>query len=218
MSAEDSVPELVPQQADAEALAEVYRQGVDTAVASPGIGEYLRDTILYGLVRLFDWLGGMSGYFSWLSWGVVQIALTVVLVALVVWLLVVLFRRFRARDGGAAEDGEVTGPEVRGPAPSSRDWAEELRLRLERGEVAASLEALWWWLAMQVGVPDADPSWTSRELLDHAGRGDLRRPVRRLDHMIYGPEPSTADDVSEFWQRLRPLVSPGSAASPGSKT
>ena len=53
--------EMTPQQADAEALAEVYRQGVDTASASPGVGEYVRDTIIYSLTRFFGWLEEMSG-------------------------------------------------------------------------------------------------------------------------------------------------------------
>ncbi|MDA8017718.1 MAG: hypothetical protein MPN21_09745 [Thermoanaerobaculia bacterium] len=208
-------PDLLPHQADAEALAEVYRQGVDTSSASPGIGEYFRDTIIYGLGRLFDWLGEKWGAFSWLNWDLVQTVLSAVLLALVGWLLFVLLRRFLARRGEQQNDGRVLVDSPRRPTTASHDWAEELRLRLERGDVAAALEALWWWLAAQVGVPNADPSWTSRELLIHAGRGDLRRPVRSLDHMIYGPVPPRAVEVGELWQRLQPLVVPGSVDSPG---
>lgn len=208
---------LAPQQADAEALAEVYRQGVDVAAPSPGAGEYVRDTIIYSLTRFFGWLEEMSGAFGWLNWDLVRIALTGLLLALVGWLLFRVVRRFLANRTEVVGDGHVAVETPRRPAPASRDWAEELRRRLEAGDVASALEALWWWLATQVGVPDADPSWTSRELLLHAGRGDLRRPVRRLDHMIYGPEAPAIVDVREFWHGLRPYVTPNRSASSASE-
>ena len=139
-----------------------------------------------------------------------RLGLTGLLLALVGWLLLRVLRRFLDRRADSGGDGRVAVETPRRPAPASRDWAEELRRRLEGGDVAAALEALWWWLATQVGVPDADPSWTSRELLVHAGRGDLRRPVRRLDHMIYGPEAPAIGDVQEFWHGLRIHVVPAS--------
>jgi hypothetical protein len=138
----------------------------------------------------------------------------VVLVALLLFLLVQLLRRVLRRRRVSAGDGRVTSGPARRPAAKACDWAEELRQRLARGDVAGALEALWWWLATAVGMPSADAAWTSGELLRHAGRGDLRRPVRRLDHLIYGPEPPRPDDVEALWQVLRPLVEPPPVDAP----
>lgn len=203
----DAALDLTPRQADAETLSEIYRQGVDTAGATPGVREYFRDTIIYGLSRFFDWLSDLSGLVSWLSWDLVQWVLVGVLLALLAVLVFLLVRRLLANRRQRSDgDGRVRAEAPRRPVHASRDWAEELRLRLEEGDVAGALEALWWWLATGVGVPDADPAWTSRELLAAAGRLDLRRPVRRLDHMIYGPEPPRIDQVREFWHSLRPEI------------
>lgn len=205
---------MAPQQADAEALAEVYRQGVDSAAASPGLTEYFRDTILYGVFRFFEWLERVSAHFAWLNWSLVQVVLTGMLLVLVGWFLFLLLRRILSRPRREPGDGRLVVEAPRRPSSVSRDWAATLQACLQRGDVAGALEALWWWLATQVGVPDADPSWTSRELLGHAGRSDLRRPVRRLDHMIYGPEPPDAEHVGKFWRDLRPRVASGSSSPP----
>lgn len=208
-TAAEPLAELAPAQADAEALAEVYRQGVDAAAASPGVQEYLRDTLVYSLLSFFEWLEGKSAWFAWLDSDLLADALTVVLVVLagvIIWLLV---RRLLRRRTSAVADGSVTAAPARAAETPDHDWGEELRRRLQRGDVPAALEALWWWLASAVGAREADPSWTSRELLLHAGRSDLRRPVRRLDHFLYGPATPGPDQVGELWRSLRPLVAKG---------
>ena len=86
---------------------------------------------------------------------------------------------------------------------SQERWKAELDRHLARGDVTAALEALWWWLACGLLPRDVDPSWTTRELISHAGRWDLTAWVRRLDRMIYGAEPPAVDEVRRFWGDLR---------------
>ena len=69
--------------------------------------------------------------------------------------------------------------------------------------MAAACEALWWWLARSLLADPVEASWTSRELLVHAGRRDLTPGVRHLDRLIYGAVPPSPDDVRGLWGELR---------------
>lgn len=113
-------------------------------------------------------------------------------------LAVALLRRVRAsaRPGGPAVPrlGWKEG-DGQAPALDRSAWRREIQARLERGDVAGSLEALWWWLAASLTVDEAiDESWTTRELLVHARRPELARAGFGLDALMYGrTSPSPAD-------------------------
>jgi hypothetical protein len=64
--------------------------------------------------------------------------------------------------------------------------------------VEAALEAVWWWLAVSTMSREVDASWTSRELLEAAGRPDLRPLARDLDRMAYGPTRPSPGDVRQL--------------------
>ncbi|MCP4657846.1 MAG: hypothetical protein GY856_20760, partial [bacterium] len=100
----------------------------------------------------------------------------------------------------------VLPPTERSDGRSQERWEAELGRHLAGGDVTAALEALWWWLACGLLPRDVDPSWTTRELISHAGRWDLAAWVRRLDRMIYGAEPPAVDEVRRFWGDLREVL------------
>lgn len=104
-----------------------------------------------------------------------------------------LQRLDRPRPGSAGEGGGVA-------------WEAQLQQALAAGQVPQAVEALWWWLAEVLGTV-ADGSWTSRELVLHAGRRDLMPQVRRLDRLIYGARKPSIDEVTGLWGDLRRQVS-----------
>ena len=76
-------------------------------------------------------------------------------------------------------------------------------LRLEGGDVAGALEALWWWLAASVTLNAAiDESWTTRELLVRARRPELLRAGSGLDALMYGRSSPSAADVGACLARF----------------
>lgn len=122
------------------------------------------------------------------------------IVALLLAALVMVIRALRTPRAAPAGEGAPAGaPLEPPPATDARVWREALERALASGDTARAVAALWWWLARRLAGAEADPSWTSRELLVRAGRLDLRPFAQRLDRMIYGggsPEPP----------RLRQLV------------
>jgi hypothetical protein len=76
-----------------------------------------------------------------------------------------------------------------------------LDARLAAGDVAAALEALWWWFARSASTADVDPSWTSRELLAHCGRHDLTPLALGLDRLLYGPARPGSVELRTFIAR-----------------
>ena len=97
---------------------------------------------------------------------------------------------------------------------SVETWTVELRRLLAEGDGVGAAEALWWWLA-NILEADAEPSWTSRELIARVGRRDLAPAVRRLDWMLYGPWSPDAGEVEGLWrdlaERSRPATTGGTA-------
>ncbi|HEX4495854.1 MAG TPA: hypothetical protein VIE43_09320 [Thermoanaerobaculia bacterium] len=81
-------------------------------------------------------------------------------------------------------------------------WRAELERRLAGGEVAAALEALWWWLARSLAGAEAEPDWTSRDLVARSAGRELRDLVRRLDAFTYGPRPPAVEDLRGLVGRL----------------
>lgn len=194
---------LPPSTADAEALREVYERGVEEAASPGGVGAYVRDVTFRFLNRIAEWLDERMAFFDWLEADFVFWALRVLSVLLALFLLGAAARwLWRRRPVPPVRDGAVETETPRQENDLPADRAGELRRRLASGDVARALEALWWWLAEALGTPRADPAWTSRELLVHAGRPDLRGDLRHFDRLAYGPSDPTADDVRALWRRL----------------
>jgi hypothetical protein len=105
---------------------------------------------------------------------------------------------------------------VASPAPAvaldAAGWRAELDRRLAEGRIPESLEALWWWLARSLAGAEAEPDWTSRDLMARTRRDDLqgddlrgnqlRDLVRRLDLLTYGPLPPAVEDLRGLLGRL----------------
>lgn len=144
---------------------------------------------------------GLGARVQWLEYGAA--ALVIVTLAVLLFLLGrALLESARRRQPGAAAGptpAPSPGPE---PARAPADWRAEVDARLARGDVKAALAALWWWLASAVSTRDADPTWTSRELLEQARRRDLQPFARDLDRQAYGPVRPGVDEVRRLAARL----------------
>jgi hypothetical protein len=107
-------------------------------------------------------------------------------------------RRLRDRRPPAAE-GELAVMAVPAALLDAAGWRVELERRLAAGRTAEALEAAWWWLARSLAGSQAEPDWTSRDLLARAvtrtQQSDLTRLIRRLDAFIYGPLRPLPEDV-----------------------
>lgn len=153
------------------------------------------------LLTSLESLGLPSGV--WLR----RTALAIVVVALVLVLvqglraLAARRRRGKLRSSAAGETVALPAPRAAG-ADDAAAWRGEAERRLAEGRLAEALEAVWWWLARALAGERADPSWTGRELLLHAGRRDLAPVVRRLEAMTYGPVRPAAAEVHGFVAEL----------------
>jgi hypothetical protein len=109
-----------------------------------------------------------------------------------------LRRRKVVREGAEAVTAAL-------PPAAPRDaaaWRAELERRLAEGRIPEALEALWWWLARSLAGGEAEPDWTSRDLMARSRREDLRELVRRLDAFTYGPRPPGIEDLRGLLGRL----------------
>ena len=126
-----------------------------------------------------------------LLWGIAA-GLAVLLVLLLARLA---FSRLRRRRSGP-EEGEALTACLPPAAPrDAAAWRAELERRLAGGQVPEALEALWWWLARTLAGGEAEPDWTSRDLVTRSGREDLRDLARRLDAFTYGPRPPEVPEL-----------------------
>ncbi len=207
--AADSAPRAI--EADREQLRQIMvERRIESTSRQPGLSLYMRDAAL----AFSRWMAGvlelLMPRFSRLlagSWAepLLKLLLALLAMLLLAYLVPFVVRRWLRRQ--VAEQQPVWElPEDDSPDPLDPRWEAELRQRLERGEIAAAIEALWWWLARRLVGADAEPSWTSRELITRADRRDLMPSVRRLDRMIYAEGQPSADDVSNLWHDLREAV------------
>lgn len=196
--------------ADPELLAEVARDGdLRRGLPSPSMAHYFRDLFSAAFEPLTDWLesigGPLGAGFAWFAgggWRFLAIFLLVLIVS-VFALQVVRILRGRTRPGAAAQAEQAQ------PAPATLEvaaWEERLERRLDRGDARGALEALWWSLAVRLMGSEVDPAWTSRELVDRAGRRDLLPSVRLLDRWVWGGRSPAVDDVRQLWGRLREVA------------
>ncbi len=163
------------------------------------IGRAVQEALVQAMVRGARMLHLSKGTFFVLAVAVALLALGLIARAL----LPRLRRRPAALERGALESS---------PAPAvvaldAAGWRAELDRRLAEGRIPDSLEALWWWLARTLAGPEAEPDWTSRDLIARTRRnplqGDqLRDLVRRLDLLTYGPLTPGVEDLRGLLGRL----------------
>lgn len=170
----------------------LQESAVQRQASPPSLGEYaaaLQEALVGWLSRHAPPLA------SFLDSRVAEVLLWLGVAAVLAGLVVHLLRRLQGRPVAAPD---LALPPVRKESGPERDpaaWRRELEARLLRGDVAAALEALWWWLARSLCGPRVDASWTSRELLDEARRADLRPLANALDRLAYGERTPTDAEV-----------------------
>lgn len=177
---------------------------VETSLPRPALGSWLEDVttrLLDGLVALLSTIDPrLAGITAWTGW--LYVLASVALLVLGYLLIVVIGWRPRSTVAMPAGDERRAAAAIDQPQ-AARDWDAELERALDRGDMLAALEALWWWLANRLVAERADPSWTSRELVTAARRTDLLPLVRTFDRLSYGAANPGADDVRSLWRRLR---------------
>jgi hypothetical protein len=176
--------------------------GVDRRLPGADLRGYL--THLGGELgrRLTAWVAAAVGAVTGSAVAVAAAVLIAVALAALLWALTrwILHRwRRRGADGRPppAPAAVASGTPGRGDPAL---WRAELERRLAEGRLAEALEAAWWWLALSLAGERADPSWTSRELLERAvGAGEVRRRLAPLlagfDVLAYGPRRPTVAAV-----------------------
>lgn len=133
----------------------------------------------------------------------IAFGLAALAVLLLLRLLVPGLRRRKAR----REEGAVAEIDLPPAARSAAAWRAELERRLAEGHIAEALEALWWWLARSVAASQAEPAWTSRDLVTRSRREDLRDLVRRLDAFTYGPRRPAVEELRRLVGGLEEALS-----------
>ncbi len=196
-----------PRVADQEQLRQVILEArIATGRPKPGLSLWARDAGSAVSRWMAEWMERTLPRFARLAAPFFEPAVMLLLALLTAVVLAFLARfaleRWRRRRQ-AAEEPAVRDLGAAGEPAAARDWEAELRRRLDGHDVTAAIEALWWWLAGRLVGQRAEPSWTSRELVQRAGRRDLLRDVRRLDRMMYGAGQPSTGDVGRLWNDLR---------------
>lgn len=211
-AAADELARAEPAAADRELLRAVMAaERVETETPRPGLMLYLRDVMVVISRAMERWLGRVLPGLSDLAGPLANFALQLLGLALALVLLLALARYLRRRLAARPAAPAPAAPFERLPVAgvdggSAEQWRERLHRRLGEGRVDEAVEALWWWLASVLVPRGAEPSWTSRELLGRAGRGDLLPLVRRLDRMLYGAARPSTGEVDGLWRALREAV------------
>ncbi len=199
-----------PLAADPERLRRTMAEArVATGRPRPGLSLWARDAGAAFSHWMADWMQRtlpryarrLAPFFE----PAVMVLLALLSALLLAFLASVALDRWRRRRQAETEPA-VRSLAATGEPQAARDWEAEIRRRLADADVAAAIEALWWWLASRLVGERAEPSWTSRELIQRAGRRDLRTAVRRLDRMIYGGGRPETGDVRRLWRDLREAV------------
>lgn len=178
---------------------------VEREPASPSPGAYLGHVVERFARALADLLGSMGRALRksgldprLLAWAILLLALGAAGLALA--------SALRGRGRRRARPTTVETRPAADIAARLRDrdaWGRELERRLERGEIAAALEALWWWLARSLSGAMVEASWTSHELLARAQRMDLAPLAASLDGLVYGAARPGVEDVRQLAGRIR---------------
>lgn len=196
-----------PAAADRALLERLFAEtGAAREAGAPGVTDYLRDAGARLGLMLRDLLAGVMGNLDavqlrWLETAaraLLALVLGLFLLAATRHLLRLLREKAPAAAGGAAGEPLAAPTAARDGAA----WRAELEARLAAGDATAALEALWWWLARSLARGDADPAWTSGELLARGGRPDLAPHLGRLERLRYGARAPAAGEVRSLFARL----------------
>jgi hypothetical protein len=204
-------PALAP--GDRLLLQQILRDtGVESVPGRPGTADYmlvLARALAERLQRAMEPVAGLFGTHA----STLLLAAEVFLIGVLALLVFVVIRwivsRRSVRRRRSAEDAASVPPLAGEEGELARGleaWASELERHLQAGDARGALKALWWWLARALCGPDADPSWTSRELLDRARRPDLRTFAAAFDRLAYGREAPRVPDVRDLVGRLRSVL------------
>lgn len=186
--------------ADRALLERILREsGLARQASPPSLAEYAAAI----QEALMDWFAGRAPSLAWLLDSRVAQAVLWLVVAAILAGLTVQLLRWRHGRPAAAPSLALRPPRKEGlPESDHAAWRREIEARLLRGDVAGALEAVWWWLARSLCGPAADASWTSRELVAQARRGDLRSLTNALDRMAYGERAPSAAEVRGLLARF----------------
>ncbi len=196
---------MTPATANPELVRRILAEtGVDQTVRHQGWSSYLQTLA----EALFEWtrsrLGGHATLLPILARLIPLITIGLAVLVVIVLFLLLLRKALDSRQGRAGRSVAADG--LRGsPARPQRDreaWRGELERRLASGDVAATLEALWWWFASSLSSAPVDPSWTSRELLSRCRRQDLAPLASALDRLLYGLERPGVAELRDFAARI----------------
>ncbi|MEM6794431.1 MAG: hypothetical protein AAF725_10655 [Acidobacteriota bacterium] len=167
----------------------------------PSWTEYVGDALGSLGLGFAGWLEGFGDLDSLLNQAIrwLLILASAVLGALVVWLLIKSYERRALR---RREEASAAVVDLSASDEAEVDWRLLLDERLEAGQAAAALEALWWLLAARLEVRGVDASWTTRELALRADRRDLLPAVRRFDRLSYSGRAFGGEDVRDLRDSL----------------
>ncbi|MGH9323207.1 MAG: hypothetical protein ACRD3V_25405 [Vicinamibacteria bacterium] len=187
---------------DRELIQRLARENaVAASVPRRGVTAYLAHLGHRLVMRVMELLRPFSRYARGVGSAVGRTVVVAALLTAVFLLFVVarfLLRRRRSRRAPNLSTSALPTPEVQLPSWDTARWRQELQDRIDRSDVAGSLEALWWWLARSVLGSRVQDSWTSGDLLSSANRAGLREPVRRLERMMYGSERPSLQEVGDL--------------------
>lgn len=193
----------------------VREHRISTHHPDPAPWAYLGDLVSHLLRALVERLAPIFDDSDWLATTVRWLA-RLLFVAALVMVALALRRWLRRRivRAAAVEAAAVEAATQTLPTESGRRADRERAVLdcLREGQVDAALEALWWWLAECLGDRDADPSWTTRELVSRHGRRDLAAPVRLFDRLVYGASEPRIEEVRSLYQQLRERLVPAGKA------
>ncbi|HEX4953945.1 MAG TPA: hypothetical protein VF017_11195 [Thermoanaerobaculia bacterium] len=201
---------MTPELADRELLERLYAEtGADRDPAVPGWLETISDLVRRlgdafnrWLVGGLDRLGWSGQGVLWLVWGLGAVLALIALVLLVRGWRRRLPQRRRSQEASSVTLAEAADRRHR-DAPG---WWREVEARLTAGDVEGALGAGWWWLATRLGT-EAEPSWTTRELVRRAGRPELLPVVRPFDAFTYGARRPRVEEVRGLLERLAEVLS-----------
>lgn len=188
------------------AFAETRARRTPSAPSWTSYGEAWNEAVSRFLQRLF---GGHESF--WTSFGETLMWFVLAVIAAGLIALVVagvrLFFRSLERQMTVLPRIELETRAVPAVAEATRDELRaEFERRLEAGDLAGALHALWWWFARSLGEAPVDPAWTSRELLAARRRGDLAGEASSLDAMMYGSRKPRPREARELFLRLEAAV------------
>ncbi|MEM1245829.1 MAG: hypothetical protein AAGA81_07820 [Acidobacteriota bacterium] len=161
-------------------------EGVEMSPPAPGIGDWLA-ALQNRVFEALDAMVPLGFDATRLARPLLWTLAAVGIFALGVFLVAAL-RTPRAprRANGSAVLSEVPTK----PRSYERDWRSVLESALERGDLAAALEATWWILLTGVAAtPRTEDRSTGRSAVRAAGRTDLLPLVRELEALTYGRRP-----------------------------